>query len=115
MINTKYLNLWDSTLKALSEFDWNEDDILYGMIQGWKMSPVKFKEIALKTTYNPGYGINEIPTSLTVVCKKGILVWHEYDGSECWRVINLIPRGNFMADSFKNLRQYDDYESKWEF
>lgn len=77
-------NLLDETLEALTEHGKAPSDVRWVGDAEHRTSWADFAEVAERTAYDNGYGIEEIDMRLKVVGDDWWLERQEYDGSEEW-------------------------------
>lgn len=77
-------NLWEETIKALSNYDKTFEDVIYIQGSDFAIAKENFERIAKATNYDDGYGSAYIATDLIVVGKNWWLERGEYDGMEWW-------------------------------
>ena len=78
------MNLLKETEEALKLMGKSLDDITCVFGDDFQITVDNFIEVAEKTDYDDGYGLEEIATDLIVAGKDFWLERHEYDGSEWW-------------------------------
>ena len=77
-------NLYKETNDVLERFDKTMDDVTWIGLGEYEIEKSNFIEVAKSTTYDAGFGIQEIPNDLIVVGQDFWLERHEYDGAEWW-------------------------------
>lgn len=77
-----YTNLWVETVEELGRHGKKPSDICF--VCGDDFGVINFKEVAIRTNYDDGFGGQEIAEDLKVVGEDWWLERHEYDGSEWW-------------------------------
>lgn len=104
----------DAYLKSIgcSRFDiravWMTDDA----DQIFLVDPTQFMDVAYRTAYDDGYGVNKISLNVFIIgmfndVTDFIMYRWEYDGSEGWSHI-LIPKNLMFFDEIKTLRSLKD-------
>ena len=78
------MNLLKETEEILKLWGKSLDDITCVFGDEFQITIDNFIEIAKRTDYDDGYGLEEIATDLIVAGKDFWLERHEYDGSEWW-------------------------------
>lgn len=86
-------NLWKETVEVLERNSKSFDDVLAIYGDDFQISKENFKEVAMKTEYDSGYGTTEVAIDLKIIGKDFIMLREDYDGSEWWNFIsNTIPK-----------------------
>jgi hypothetical protein len=99
-------NLYEETNKAISDFGYSWDDVVW-IGSGTSKYPIdEFIAKAKETYYDSGFGSAEIDADLIVVFKDSTWLYRgEYDGSEWWNHTSLVPdEPSYTAHKF-TLRQ----------
>lgn len=78
-------SLLEETLKVLKDSGVRPEDVQYVLTSEAWMTWEEFANIAKRTRYDSGYGIQEIEPSLKVVGNGWWLERAEYDGAEWWK------------------------------
>lgn len=77
-------NLWEETIKTLSENGKTFDDVLFIQGDDFGITKENFEEVAKKSDYYAGYGSAKVAGDLVLVGEGWWLERFEYDGAEGW-------------------------------
>lgn len=84
------INLWEETLEVLKKYNKTFDDVEYIITNSYIMPKDMYSKIS-NVTYNNGYGLPVVNTSLKLCGKDWWLERGEYDGSE-WFDFKTMPQ-----------------------
>lgn len=98
------INLYDETIRDIEGTGHTIHDIFWIGSKEIRIPIQKFFEVAKNTTYDNGFGFEEIPLDLLIVFNdQSFLKRHEYDGSECWMFYEAPSRPREIVRNFSNL------------
>lgn len=92
-------NLWEETIKILSEYGKTFDDVLFIQGDNFEITKDNFEIVAKHTDYDSGFGAQLVAMDLVLVGKDWWIERDEYDGSEWWD-FKAIP---LKKDEIKNI------------
>ena len=80
------VNFGKETAEAILDLGYTDNDIEWIGTSKYLIPPKEFWAVADNTTYDNGYGLEEIPMDLRIYFSDGSwLERREYDGSEWWK------------------------------
>lgn len=97
------MNLWKETKDILEYHGKTWSDATNVYCTDFSITKETFESLAAKTNYDNGYGLPYVAQDLMIKGNDFILIREEYDGSEGWRYIPLLP-----PTSFRQIRILDD-------
>jgi hypothetical protein len=100
-------NLLTETIEELKYNGLVPEDVIFCSVHDNYFSWKDFEALA-NVTYDSGFGIAEIDSSLMVVGKDWWLERHEYDGSEWWEFKRLPKVVNYVVPKSLLMRYKED-------
>ncbi|MCW6701457.1 hypothetical protein NH288_05080 [Anaerococcus sp. NML200537] len=107
------MNLWEETLNDLKENSSSWEYVNFISCDGFRITKDNFKDIAVNTDYNNGYGRQEIASNLKLYGNDFVMIRLEYEGSEWWEYIPTKPDKNLEIKTISRLI-YDYYHKSLE-
>ncbi|WP_308748477.1 hypothetical protein [uncultured Anaerococcus sp.] len=107
------MNLWEETLDKLKENGSSWEDVNFISCDGFRITKDNFKDVAIKTDYNDGYGRQEIAGDLKLYGNNFVMIRLEYEGSEWWEYIPTQPDKSLETKTIARL-VYDYYHDSLE-
>ena len=78
------MNLWNETISCLEDYGFEWSDVVNIVGNDFQITKDNFKELAVYTEYNAGFGSMAVATDLELIGKDFRFVRREYDGKEWW-------------------------------
>lgn len=97
------MNLWEETLDNLKDNGFSWEDVNFISCDGFRITNDNFKDVAIKTDYDDGYGKQEIASDLKLYGNDFVMIRLEYDGSEWWECITTKPNQNLETKTIARL------------
>lgn len=107
------MNLWEETLDTLKENNSSWEDVNFISCDGFRIEKNNFKDVAVNTDYDNGYGKQEIASDLKLYGNNFVMIRLEYEGSEWWEYISTKPDKSLETKTIARL-VYDYYHKSLE-
>lgn len=98
------MNLWEETVFCLEENGKSWLDVTDICGNDFKVDKENFKEVALNTECDPGYGSQVIASDLKIFGNNFVMIRLEYEGFERWEYINTKIDDNLETKKIYKLR-----------
>lgn len=107
------MNLREETLDTLKENGSSWEEVSFISCDGFRIEKNNFKDLAVNTNYDDGYGRQEIASNLKLYGNDFVMIRLEYEGSEWWEYISTRPNKNLETKTIARLI-YDCYHDSLE-
>ena len=78
------MNLWNETISCLEDYGFEWSDVIAIVGDEFQITKDNFKELAVYTEYDAGFGSMAVATDLELIGHDFRFVRREYDGKEWW-------------------------------
>lgn len=78
------MNLWTETISCLEDYGFEWSDVIAIVGDEFQITKDNFKELAVYTEYDAGFGSMAVATDLELIGHDFRFVRREYDGKEWW-------------------------------
>lgn len=97
------MNLWEETIEKLEDNGHKWEDVNFISVDDFSITKDNFKEVAIKTDYDNGFGSQIIAYDLKLYGNDFVMIRLEYDGSEWWEFISTRPNKTLEAKNISRL------------
>lgn len=97
------MNLWEETIEKLEDNGHKWEDVNFISVDDFSITKDNFKEVAIKTDYDNGFGSQIIAYDLKLYGNDFVMIRLEYDGSEWWGFISTRPNKTLEAKNISRL------------